>query len=61
MDEPHEFVDPIAGLDQAIRALSDFARVIRAYHQALIGQGFSAAEALILANTYQSSLLQQSS
>lgn len=48
--------DPIAALDQALRGMVDVARVLRAYRDALVDQGFTSEEALALTTQYQAIL-----
>lgn len=54
MTEP---VDHVAALDQALRAMVDFAKLIREYYSSLSAEGFPATEALTLTLGYQSSLM----
>lgn len=53
-DEP----DPLAAIDQLVRGLSDFARIIWAHYAAMVDQGFTADQALELSIAYQTTLQQ---
>lgn len=60
-----EQFDPIAAMDQALRAVQDMAKTMRTYHQALyhqalIAEGFTAAEALALTVAWQAAVVAQS-
>lgn len=52
-----ETPDPLAALDQLLRAMLDVAKAVRSYHLALVEQGFSEAQALELAIAYQAQLM----
>lgn len=54
---PDEIPDPIANFDQALRACVDVARLLVAYRDALVAQGFTRSEALALTVAYQQQLL----
>lgn len=56
-EEPEELPDPLAALDQLLRAVKDVATVVRGYHQALLEAGFAPAEALALTVSYQQTIL----
>jgi hypothetical protein len=45
-------------LDQAMRSMVDLAKVLRAYHEELVGVGFTEDQALALTLAYQMRLLQ---
>jgi hypothetical protein len=57
MEGSEEVPDPIAALDQALRACVDLARGMRAYYQACVAQGFTETQALRLTIGYQASLM----
>ena len=48
--------DLVAHLDQALRQLTDVARIVRTYHDALVVAGFGPGEALALTLGYQQGL-----
>lgn len=52
-----ETPDPLAALDQLLRAMLDVAKAVRGYHLALVEQGFTEAQALELAIAYQAQLI----
>lgn len=52
-----EIPDPLAALDQLLRAAQDLANVVRSYFVALVNAGFSEAQALELAAEYQTSIV----
>lgn len=57
MSDDEQIPDPLAAFDQALRASADVAKVVRSYHQALVGEGFDPPEALQLTLAYQSMLI----
>jgi hypothetical protein len=52
-----EVPDPLAALDQIMRAVIDVAKAVWGYYQALVEQGFTADQALALTLDYQRALL----
>jgi hypothetical protein len=55
-EQPEERPDILAGMDQLLRGLVDVARIVRAYYTALVEQGFTESEAMILTCQYQTGL-----
>lgn len=55
-DDEEQPPDLLAGFDQLLRGLVDFARIVRTYYLALVEQGFTEVEALRLTIAYQSCL-----
>lgn len=55
-----ELPDVVAMLDQALVAMANVAKLIRAYHVALVEQGFAEEQALLLTLQYQTRLLEAS-
>lgn len=51
--------DPIAALDQALAGMPNMARILRAYYDALIAQGFTEHQAVTLTKSYQRSIVEQ--
>jgi hypothetical protein len=51
--------DPIAALDQALAGMPNMARILRAYYDALIAQGFTEHQATALTKGYQRTLAEQ--
>lgn len=49
--------DPLANMDQLLRAVVDIAKVMRVYYVALIEEGFSNEEALRVTMAYQRTIL----
>lgn len=54
-----EINDPIAALDQALRAMTDFARTLYSYYGDLQAAGFTADEAMQIVIAFQMAGLAQ--
>ena len=46
-------IDPIAALDQALRSLTDVARILHTFYTALVAEGFTEEQALEMTIAYQ--------
>lgn len=57
MSDDDQIPDPLAGFDQALRQLVDVAKAARAYHVALVEQGFTVEQALELTVAFQTTLM----
>jgi hypothetical protein len=56
MPDESEPLDPIAAMDQALRAFADLGRVFFTYYQAMLDAGFTAEQSFALTLTYQTLL-----
>lgn len=56
-DEDEPLHDPIADLDQSLRAIGDVAKMVREFYLSLLREGFNDPQALALTGKYVVALM----